>query len=105
VLIYEAGFLYIAVHPVFAALRLCEKSMNRFQAEFLTLFDTVTIIVGYAENKEEFTALAEQIYDGLKHITGCMTYTTITKASAHKNHQRQCRNSAGKGRRPHHFNA
>ena len=40
-----------------------KKGLKRFQAEFLTLFDTVTIIVGYAENKEEFTALAEQIYD------------------------------------------
>lgn len=39
----------------------CAKKTTRYQAEFLSLFDTVTTVVGYAENKDEFTSLAEQI--------------------------------------------
>lgn len=38
----------------------------RYQAEFLSLFDTVTSIVGYAESKEDFTRLAGQIRDKLE---------------------------------------
>ncbi len=38
----------------------------RYQAEFLTLFNTVTRIVGYANSEEEFSALAEQIRDKLE---------------------------------------
>lgn len=40
--------------------------MNRYEAEFLELFDTVTKIVGYTETKEEFTEYAQFIYDNLK---------------------------------------
>ena len=43
----------------------CAKKRIRYQAEFLSLFDTVTTIVGYAENKEEFTVLAGRIKDKL----------------------------------------
>ena len=39
----------------------CAKKTTRYRAEFLSLFDTVTTIVGYAESKEEFTALAERV--------------------------------------------
>ena len=51
---------------------------KRYQAEFLTLFDTVTRIVGYADSvpdtsdykqndeKEKFSALAQSIYDRLE---------------------------------------
>ena len=40
-------------------------SGERYQASFLTLFDTVTTIIGYAESKEAFTAQAQQIHDEL----------------------------------------
>ncbi|NLA86956.1 MAG: FAD:protein FMN transferase, partial [Clostridiales bacterium] len=34
---------------------------KRYQAEFISLFDTVTTMVGYSDNKENFRALAEQV--------------------------------------------
>lgn len=42
-----------------------EKSLTRYEASFLTLFDTVTTIVGYAENEEAFSALVQPIHDQL----------------------------------------
>jgi thiamine biosynthesis lipoprotein len=42
------------------------EGQKRYHAEFLTLFDTVTRIVGYADSEEAFTRLAEQIYDKLQ---------------------------------------
>jgi len=39
---------------------------ERYEATFLQLFDTVTTIVGYTKNKEEFTEYAQVIYDNLK---------------------------------------
>ncbi|WP_246213145.1 FAD:protein FMN transferase [Aminipila butyrica] len=39
---------------------------NRYEAEFLTLFDTVTRIVGYAESKEAFTDQAQFVHDSLE---------------------------------------
>lgn len=39
---------------------------TRYEAEFLELFDTVTKIVAYTNNKEEFSAYAQMIYDNLK---------------------------------------
>ncbi|SHI02181.1 thiamine biosynthesis lipoprotein [Sporobacter termitidis DSM 10068] len=38
-----------------------EAAPKRYQAEFLSLFDTVTTVVGYAGSKEEFTSLAEDV--------------------------------------------
>lgn len=38
----------------------------RYEATFLTLFDTVTTIVGYAESKQAFTADAQFIHDELE---------------------------------------
>ena len=38
---------------------------RQYQATFLTLFDTVTTIVGYAEQKEQFYAQAQEIHDQL----------------------------------------
>lgn len=43
----------------------CGKKTTRYQAEFLSLFDTVTTIVGYSRSKAEFTALAGRIKDKL----------------------------------------
>lgn len=42
------------------------NKMNRYESEFLELFDTATMIVGYAENKEQFTDYSQLIYDNLK---------------------------------------
>ncbi|NLC53479.1 MAG: FAD:protein FMN transferase [Firmicutes bacterium] len=43
----------------------CQPKTTRYQAEFLGLFDTVTTVIGYAESKEEFTALAQKIQEQL----------------------------------------
>lgn len=43
-----------------------EHSIKQYQATFLTLFDTVTTIVGYGQSEEEFHALAQQIHDRLE---------------------------------------
>ena len=40
--------------------------LTRYQATFLTLFDTVTTIVGYSTSKEAFTADAQFIHDELE---------------------------------------
>lgn len=37
------------------------KEQTRYQAEFLTLFDTVTTIVGYSDSEEHFKEFAEQV--------------------------------------------
>ncbi len=39
---------------------------KRYEAEFLSLFDTVTRIVGYAESKEKFTEQAQLLHDSLE---------------------------------------
>ena len=39
---------------------------NRYEAEFLVLFDTMTRIIGYAGSKEEFTGYADLIHDNLE---------------------------------------
>lgn len=44
----------------------CSSKNERFQAQFLELFDTVTTIVGYAKDKDTFTKYAEMVYDNLK---------------------------------------
>ncbi len=38
---------------------------ERYEGSFLGLFDTVSVIIGYAESKEAFTLKAQEIYDGL----------------------------------------
>lgn len=38
---------------------------TQYQASFLTLFDTVTTIAGYADTEEDFQATAQQIHDDL----------------------------------------
>lgn len=42
-----------------------EPEKKQYTATFLTLFDTVTTIVGRAENEEEFKAAAQQLHDEL----------------------------------------
>ena len=48
-----------------AALAGEEGGQKRYEASFLTLFDTVTTMVGYADSQETFTAQAQQIHDEL----------------------------------------
>lgn len=42
-----------------------EPKLRRYEASFLTLFDTVTTIVGYAETEEEFRRTAQEFHDSL----------------------------------------
>ncbi len=44
----------------------CNKAKTRFEAEFLVLFDTITKIVAYMPDKQEFTKFSQSIYDDLK---------------------------------------
>jgi thiamine biosynthesis lipoprotein len=44
----------------------CSKKPERYQAQFLELFDTVTTILGYADSEEEFSEFAQSVYDHLK---------------------------------------
>ncbi len=39
---------------------------KRFEGEFLQLFDTATLIIGYANTKDEFAAYVEKIYEELE---------------------------------------
>ncbi len=43
-----------------------EPELTRYQAQFLELFDTVTTIVGYSEDKETFSEFAQSVYDDLE---------------------------------------
>ena len=42
-----------------------EPEMKQYNATFLTLFDTVTVITGRAESQEAFTQSAQQVHDEL----------------------------------------
>ena len=42
-----------------------QPEQTRYNATFLTLFDTVTTIVGYADSEEEFQAKAQAVHDEL----------------------------------------
>ena len=44
---------------------LSQPQKQKYTATFLTLFDTVTTIAGFAESEEIFTAQAQQIHDAL----------------------------------------
>ncbi len=43
-----------------------EEELKRFEATFLQLFDTVTTIVGYGRDREEFEEFAEAVHDDLE---------------------------------------
>jgi len=44
-----------------------DREMVRYEASFLELFDTVTVIKGYAESKEAFTEESEKLHAELEH--------------------------------------
>ena len=43
-----------------------EPELNRYDAQFLDLFDTVTSVIGYTEDKETFQAYVQEFYDEMK---------------------------------------
>lgn len=43
-----------------------EPALHRYEASFLTLFDTVTTVVGYAESPEDFQQTAQAFHDALE---------------------------------------
>lgn len=43
-----------------------EPELKRYDVQFLDLFDTVTSMVGYAEDEETFRRYAQELYDQLK---------------------------------------
>lgn len=43
-----------------------KPQLNRYDAQFLELFDTVTSVVGYAKDKETFTASVQEFHDELE---------------------------------------
>lgn len=42
-----------------------EEGPKRYEASFLTLFDTVTTVVGYAWREEDFRVAAQELHDQL----------------------------------------
>ena len=58
--------LIIVIINLLALTGCIAKDKNRYEAEFLQLFDTVTIIVGYTETKEEFEGYSKMIYNSLE---------------------------------------
>ena len=57
-----------------------EEGAKRYEATFLTLFDTVTTVVGYAESEEDFQATAQSLHDVLLEYTSSMTSTATMTA-------------------------
>ena len=43
-----------------------DEGPKRYSAQFLSLFDTITSVVGYAESEEEFSAVTQKFYDELE---------------------------------------
>ena len=44
----------------------CSAGREQYRATFLTLFDTVSTVIGYDEDEESFTRTAQNIYDELE---------------------------------------
>ena len=61
----KRGMVLIVLGCFLFALSGCAPRTTRYQAEFLTLFDTVTQIVAYRETKAEFEKLSGDIHDEL----------------------------------------
>lgn len=58
----------ILVMTMIFSMTACSKAVEptRYQAQFLELFDTVTTIIGYAEDKATFSEFAQSVYDNLE---------------------------------------
>ena len=59
-----------------------QPEKKQYTATFLTLFDTVTTVVGRADSKEEFESKAQAIHDELLKYHQLFDIYRITKASA-----------------------
>lgn len=57
--------LCLILLPLFNA---CEQKYNKYQADFIGVFDTSTTIIGYAKSEKEFTRYAETIQEELKRL-------------------------------------
>lgn len=57
-----------------------EEGAKRYEATFLTLFDTVTTVVGYAESEEDFQATASPSMTRCWSTTSSMTSTATMTA-------------------------
>lgn len=60
-----ACFLLVLALLLSGCSPLSQPQSQKYTATFLTLFDTVTTIVGFADTKEDFEAIAQQIHDQL----------------------------------------
>ena len=58
------GF-FLALALTLSGCGLLEPKQTQYTATFLTLFDTVTSVVGFADSEEEFQAKAQAIHDDL----------------------------------------
>lgn len=61
--------LFLMALLMLLVLSACGKqppAKNRYEGQFLTLFDTVTRVVGYASSKEEFGEYVQKIHDELE---------------------------------------
>ena len=57
-----------------------EEGPKRYEASFLTLFDTVTTVVGYAWREEDFGSPPRSSTTSFWSTTGCLTSTTAMRA-------------------------
>ena len=46
----------------------CTNTPSRYSAEFIGLFDTITVITGYADNQEQFEYHVRRIFDRLEDL-------------------------------------
>ena len=44
----------------------CQNRLNRYQAGFMDLFDTATMIIGYEPNREKFDQTVNKIHEGMQ---------------------------------------
>ena len=57
--------IFLVLSILFSGCGMKQPEQTRYNATFLTLFDTVTTIVGYADSEEEFQAKAQAVHDEL----------------------------------------
>ena len=56
-------------------------AQTKYTATFLTLFDTVTTIVGFSDSEEAFEAQAQQLHDALLEYHRLFDITTTMTGS------------------------
>ncbi len=58
--------LFIVIISILNLSACSTPKLQRYEAQFMGLFDTVTQIIGYTSTKDEFTEYSQYIYDELK---------------------------------------